>query len=825
MTKFLSLFISFLCLNISLQLDCSSMTSSVCHQYSAKYNLGCHWFSSRPTKCVNVDYDDGCTINESGNCVATEENPNGYECRFIDNSLYRSNTRCKKIIIDKNCTVDSSLNCKGISAQIRDSQYCSYEDFDTKQHCKLYEKTCNYYNDEDCGGLNKKDGSQNKQCTQLFGSNTKCREITVDNFCYLDGTCKKRNAVTDEQFDTTNNMCHREYKNDDYICHRVQKKCELFKTNNCKSFNANCYMVSGYPNSDSSICREVTVDNKCEINNSGKCVDKDGGGIGDIQKCDFDENYNNCKPFYKKCSEVTALDKCTESGIITESGFTCSKVEGNTHNCEEVQKDSHCEIKSDTGKCQIITKGPNNNNECRFTTIDSKRKCEYYQVDSKCKLDTNFDCNDGSDLKDVKKICHFTNDKETICQPVDKVCGDFTESDCDEKDDLNTENTKCSYYYKCQQYSISSPCTVTKGVCEFETGKKDLEENKNKNCIFNPTQLSSCGPINDVCENYYNDQNHYCYNQKTTDPEKKCVYIEGQTKCKEISVHPHCSVTEDTCKNGDSIEDTEKCYLDTSSNSCTVRSKTCTEYTDSAKCSNIGNNCYYISKTNYVPSPKCFITDIDEYCKIENGDCVAKNANSITKYQKCELSYDSISDKASCKRRDLKCKELNTLTENDCNSAPRSNDNKYQCFYISGSCYNVTLDGKCAMTKTDEGAKCSEDGTGKLSDKEICDTVSPIYNDQYSDYYCGVRNKGCSDFDTKNDCNNYSQDSPLCFNFGKGCQEVKIDSQCKIEGNECVGNGCSFDDEDTKSKCVYKKNNGSLLKLKSFILLALFFLF
>ena len=100
MTKFLSLFISFLCLNISLQLDCSSI-ASVCHQYSTKYNAGCHWFSSRETKCVNIDYDDGCTINDSGNCVATEENPNGYECRFIDNSLYPSNTRCKKIIIDQ----------------------------------------------------------------------------------------------------------------------------------------------------------------------------------------------------------------------------------------------------------------------------------------------------------------------------------------------------------------------------------------------------------------------------------------------------------------------------------------------------------------------------------------------------------------------------------------------------------------------------------------------------------------------------------------------------------------------------------------------------
>jgi hypothetical protein len=78
----------------------------------------------------------------------------------------------------------------------------------------------------------------------------------------------------------------------------------------------------------------------------------------------------------------------------------------------------------------------------------------------------------------------------------------------------------------------------------------------------------------------------------------------------------------------------------------------------------------------------------------------------------------------------------------------------------------------------------------------------------------------CSDI--KDDsCDNYSEQGNKCVYFESYCQEVEVDSQCSVnEKNECTGNGCSFDSE--KEKCSY--SNGSLLKIKRILSLALFFL-
>lgn len=45
------------------------------------------------------------------------------------------------------------------------------------------------------------------------------------------------------------------------------------------------------------------------------------------------------------------------------------------------------------------------------------------------------------------------------------------------------------------------------------------------------------------------------------------------------------------------------------------------------------------------------------------------------------------------------------------------------------------------------------------------------------------------------------------------------------ENNECTGNNCKFDEDKYGYRCYYQEeSNGSLLRIKQFILLLLFFM-
>ena len=59
---------------------------------------------------------------------------------------------------------------------------------------------------------------------------------------------------------------------------------------------------------------------------------------------------------------------------------------------------------------------------------------------------------------------------------------------------------------------------------------------------------------------------------------------------------------------------------------------------------------------------------------------------------------------------------------------------------------------------------------------------------------------------------------------GDRCKDIKVDSQSSINGNnEYTGDNCKFDEK--KKRCYYQEeSNGSLLRIKQFIFLMLFFM-
>ena len=102
----------------------------------------------------------------------------------------------------------------------------------------------------------------------------------------------------------------------------------------------------------------------------------------------------------------------------------------------------------------------------------------------------------------------------------------------------------------------------------------------------------------------------------------------------------------------------------------------------------------------------------------------------------------------------------------------------------------------------------------KISDHEICDFAN------YNKYICEKR-------EPNNQCEQYKNTTKLCFNIdSNGCEEVRVDSQCKMDdNNECTGKGCSLKEDDDKIQHFSYKGDSSFVQLKQFLLLVIILIF
>ena len=263
------------------------------------------------------------------------------------------------------------------------------------------------------------------------------------------------------------------------------------------------------------------------------------------------------------------------------------------------------------------------------------------------------------------------------------------------------------------------------------------------------------------------------------------------------------------CVHRDDSFDQTKGYCDFTNadkTACKIRPRKCTEYTNNS-CNNKEDlpNCGYYSYNN-----KCIETD--DFCIVSGSNCIEKEGNNptLTEKEKCAFVTDEDSKITGCKKRNKLCDEYTKA--NECGNIPRTSD--YQCFKFSSenNCRNISLVGNCFV---DNEGNCV--ASGNLGSNDIC-----AFDDN-SKRICRQREKLCSDI-KDNSCNNYSPLTKLCFNIdSQGCKEIKVDGQCKInENNECTGNNCYFD--NNKDKCYYKNNEGYFLRLRQFLLFALFFI-
>ena len=208
-------------------------------------------------------------------------------------------------------------------------------------------------------------------------------------------------------------------------CKLKEKDCEEYDIGKCTEFGKNCIKVNLYP---SPKCRIVSIDKKCQIDSNGDCGQKSDAELESYQECHYNTDYSKCEVTNKYCTNIDDTTQCS-NGKISQTGFTCSKVD---NSCKEVQIDSQCKIED--GKCVKSSSSDTSKNTCLFNY--GKTKCQYYAVDSKCKVTQDtityvVTCgNDG--LTDNKQKCAFDKETNTICNPINKECTEFkVDTECE----------------------------------------------------------------------------------------------------------------------------------------------------------------------------------------------------------------------------------------------------------------------------------------------------------------------------------------------------------------------------------------------------------
>ena len=757
-----------LALTISYQQDCSFFSDSTCGGHNTDYQLKCQKFDQG---CETVEIDDHCKIikdNSQKKCIEDENIPSDEICTSFGESY-----KCKRVKVNENCIFDKDdYQCKKKDENVNVKKKCEFDYY--KKNCIEVDKTCTDYSDENCGGIGTKNGVQ---CIKLSGSGN-CQEFNVDNICEINnnGRCSKKEG---QSFDETKYEC----KTEEGICHKREILCEEKGNTKCSEVvNQNCKAIN-YPFSSANLaCKEVQIVGNCKIE-GGNCVD--GDNIASYEKCSFTEDSGNIKCIASKkiCSECTSsCSNCQTTNV----GYTCTLIPTNT--CKEILIHQSCKIDSE-GKCVINTNTADKT--CKYNPENSI--C--ILVDNHCSYESGI-CTDKTDEENKPPKgtkCSLTNDYKE-CSLRNKVCSDYNSQTCND-----AENKNCFWYQDfCLEYTKDDFCEIVDGNCQKRTEKQN-SFSENEICSFSYEINAKTSPVSctkkDKCTGSWGSCSSY-----STD-NTYCGF--GYPYCKKISLDNDCEVdSSGNCVHKDSNYDQKKgiCDYDDSDNpkACKIRTRNCNEFTESS-CGTL-TNCVFYPNYNH-----CIKTD--NYCTIIDGTCEKKDGVTEQFNKKCGIVDDE------CVQIDKTCGEI---SKEKCNTVPRKENQQCFNFDRENTCKTIDIDEYCYVNN--EG-KC-------VNSKQISKYVECAFNSLKTQ--CKIRNIICDDFNDDN-CGNFSPETKLCFNFGNGCKEVQIDSNCQInEKNECVaknsGNSCSFDEK--KEKCVFKNNNNEsyLIKLNFFIILSLFFL-
>ena len=427
------------------------------------------------------------------------------------------------------------------------------------------------------------------------------------------------------------------------------------------------------------------------------------------------------------------------------------------------------------------------------------------EIDADCIIDDqdDFKCKDNTDPDNTpgtNEKCFFIEDntntkcKSITCQEkiaTDQLtCGSITA----------TTGKTCSlvkYETNCKEVTIGTDCQIdTNGNCLNGATQTD----NTKICAFN-SDKSTCQPRDKTtCEEYSSSSSTDC-STKGASSGKTCSKVYGVAICQEITIDDKCTMDANgNCKLRGNTP-SGSCSFDLVNGRC--KFKPCSEYNDESECNQV-KGCVFFGES-------CKEYTVEENCQVSNGACSDKDSHVDTENTKC--LFDD--EKPECKKREKKCEDYTT---NTCKDLTYPNSKK-KCFYYDSSCHEVELDKYCTVN---DSGNCVEKGDSVVSDTEICDFIS--------EKECKRRKRKCEELLSEDICNNYTPiNNQFCFKYEgeDSCSDITVEDGCQINSsNKCVAkrkqDSCTLD--KVKRRCYKSKSGASLLSLKIFSLLFLFFI-
>ena len=639
-------------------------------------------------------------------------------------------------------------------------------------YCQL---NCGAFNDDTCGGLT----SFKSKCHQFDSG---CEEIQVDDGCKFD---ENHNCVEEKSLGT-NEKCYSYSSNN---CRRIKHQCTSYIDDNCGELVGINNLKQCTKLLDNYFCVEIDIDDSCQIMKVGDsyiCTDN-----GKVEN-DFYKNYE-CK-----------LD--TENKSCKKQKKVCSK---STSNCNSIAASV-----IDVANCRAVT------------------------INNECTIDTDGNCKDGATQADTDKICDFNTGK-TTCEPRAKTCEEYlSTTDCSKIE--SSSGKTCSHVLTethCKEVEINDHCIIDDAdgfKCNDKTGNEPgtnlkcffTDENTkckpiscqeivatnkdtcckdgatqadtDKICDFN-TGKTTCEPRAKTCEEYLSTTD--C-SKKGASSGKTCSKVNGETNCKEMTIDNQCEIDTDGNCELKANTPSGSCSLDLVNRRC--KFTPCTEYDSESVC-NSAKGCVFLGS--------CKEYTVGENCQVLDGVCSDKDSPADTEKKKC--LFDN--EKPECIKREKKCEDY---TSNACKDLTYPNSKK-KCFYYDSRCHEVELDNYCTVT---DSGNCEEKEkeNSVLSDTEICGFISQKE--------CKRRKRKCEELLSEDICNNYTPiNNQFCFKYEGNtlCDVITVEDGCQINSsNKCVAkrkqDGCKLD-KDNK-RCYKSKSGASLLSLKIFSLLFLFFI-
>ena len=316
---------------------------------------------------------------------------------------------------------------------------------------------------------------------------------------------------------------------------------------------------------------------------------------------------------------------------------------------------------------------------------------------------------------------------------------------------------------------------------------------------YNKEYKIKCQKIGSFCEEVEIDDgckidaSHQCSKQDGIPNDENCFNFGDQKKCKRVKISGNCEVTESSyCKAKSSIDSKKKCEFDLYKKNCKEVDKVCTDYSDD-KCGGIApNGKIQCAKISFYQ--QCKEIEVDDKCKIENGECKAKG--TLGQNEECSLNEDY----TKCSPTKKYCSQC-TSSCSECRV--KSIDNS--CIEVSsGTCTEISIHQNCQIN---EGCKIKQGvGDGSCTynwGSSICIFVDPkckienylcVNNSPPEGQKCSFssdtteckpRPIECSDYTNQSDCKDNSNKKCFWHNY-YDCTEYTIDDYCKIDGGKCV---------------------------------------